>query len=130
MNGLQNKLSIFFSINLIKSVPYGNYDNSTLDLITPDEMFMPQIPIFFGMQTANIPLNSDLLRTMNQYHSHLFSQTYLEVKENTVFLFRHPRLQALREESCKGELDGCASRDAACPAGGLGSIPGPGQTYV
>jgi hypothetical protein len=29
-----------------------------------------------------------------------------------------------------GLVDGWASRDATCQAGGLGSIPGPGQTYV
>jgi hypothetical protein len=27
-------------------------------------------------------------------------------------------------------VDGWASSDAACQAGGLGSIPGPGQSYV
>jgi hypothetical protein len=30
----------------------------------------------------------------------------------------------------KGVVDGWASSDAACQAGGLGLIPGPGQTYV
>jgi hypothetical protein len=30
----------------------------------------------------------------------------------------------------QGVVIGWASSDAACQAGGLGSIPGPGQTYI
>jgi hypothetical protein len=30
----------------------------------------------------------------------------------------------------RGVVDGCASRDTACHAGGPGLIPGPVQTYV
>jgi hypothetical protein len=30
----------------------------------------------------------------------------------------------------KDDQEKAKSRDAACQAGGLGSIPGPGQTYV
>jgi hypothetical protein len=32
--------------------------------------------------------------------------------------------------AAKGVVDGLVSSDAACQAGGLGSIPGHGQTYV
>jgi hypothetical protein len=38
-------------------------------------------------------------------------------------------IPAVKERE-KGVVDGWASSDAACQAGGLGSIPGPGQTYV
>jgi hypothetical protein len=35
-----------------------------------------------------------------------------------------------RERRILGVVDGWASSDAACQAGGLASIPDPGQTYI
>jgi hypothetical protein len=41
----------------------------------------------------------------------------------------HKKLTPLAPPT-SGVVDGWASRDVACQAGGLGLIPGPGQTYV
>jgi hypothetical protein len=52
----------------------------------------------------------------------------LRPREQQQLLRRRRESKILNATPVKGVVDGRASRDAACQAGGLGSTPGPGQS--
>jgi hypothetical protein len=88
-------------------------------------------PVPLSMKVANLRIMPLALPrpSMNLSWSKLGVPERKNIKSHVNSHVKKDQIHAARSVT-KGVVDGRASSDAACHAGGPGLIPGPGQTYV